>query len=67
MDESEGKGTKYPNASKTQDAKKENPKEKGYKGRSKLSLEEMEKYQKEGKCLKCGEHGHISHECPKKT
>ena len=64
VDESKGKATKLPNASKTQDAK---PKEKGYKGRFKLSLEEMEQYWKEGKCFKCGEHGHMPCTCPKKA
>ena len=39
VDESKGKGTKPPNAPSTQDAK---TKEKGYKGRSKLSPKEME-------------------------
>ena len=63
VDESKGKGTKVPNASKTQDIK---PKEKGYKGRSKLSPEEMKQYQKEGKFFKCSEHKHMSCTCPTK-
>ena len=42
VDESNGKGTKPPNASKTQDAKKEKPKDMGYNGRLQLSLKEME-------------------------
>ena len=67
--ESKGKGTQFPNASKTQgkDSKKVPSKEKGYKGRSKLSPEEMEQYCKDGKCFKSGETGHVLRVCPKKT
>ena len=60
-----GKGKEPPNASKNLDVKKDKPKEKGYKERSKISL--VVEYRKEGKCFKCGEHGHMSCECPKKT
>ena len=67
VDESKQKGTKSPNASKTQDVKKEKPKGMGFRGRSKLSLEEMEQYLKEGKCFKCGDHGHLSCVYPKQT
>ena len=67
MDGSKGKGINLPNASKTQDAKKDKPNEKGYKGRSKLSPVQMEQHQKEGKCFKDGDHGNMSHEYPKKT
>ena len=41
-DDSNWKGTKPPNASKTQDAKKEKSKDMGFRGRFKLSLKEME-------------------------
>ena len=64
VEESKVKGIKLPNASKTQDAKKDKPKEKGRKGGSKLSLMEMEHYWKEGNCFKCGEYGSMSQECP---
>ena len=68
VDESKGKDAKLSNASKTQDAKKENLKEKGYKEKSKLSLslKVLDQYCKEGKCFKCGECGHIPRECLRK-
>ena len=44
MGEPKGKGVQVPNASKVLAAKKSKNKEKGYKGQSKLFLEEMEQY-----------------------
>ena len=42
-------------------------KEKNYNGKAKLSLEEIEKYRKDNKCLKCSEQVHVSRVCPKKN
>ena len=50
--EQKGKGAHVPYASKVPIAKKGKNQEKGYKGRSKLSLEKIEQYQKNNKCFK---------------
>ncbi|RYA40971.1 retroviral-like aspartic protease family protein, partial [Enterobacter cloacae complex sp. GF14B] len=43
-------------------------KEKGvYKGKNKLSPEELEAFRKDHKCFKCGEQGHGYRSCPKKN
>ena len=34
-------------------------KEKGYKGKACLTEAQMEQYQKDNKCFKCGEQGHV--------
>ena len=47
------------NASKTPKAK-----EKGFKGKVRLSQEDMECYKKEKKCFKYGQEGHVSRVCP---
>ena len=52
VDESKREAAKLSNASKTQDAKKEKLKEKGYKEKSKLSPKVMDQYRKEGKSYK---------------
>ena len=67
VDESKGKDAKSSKALRTQDVQKEKLKEKGYKGKSKLSPKVMDQYCKEGKCFKCGECRHILCKCPKKT
>ena len=56
-----------PNACRVLAAKKAKNQEKGYKGKSKLSFEEMEQFQKDNKCFKHGEQGHALRVCPKKT
>ncbi|RYA67130.1 hypothetical protein DD592_27770, partial [Enterobacter cloacae complex sp. 2DZ2F20B] len=43
-------------------------KEKGvYKGKNKLSPEEIERYRKDNRCFKCGEQGHAYRACPQKN
>ncbi|MCO5613485.1 hypothetical protein L7F22_067762 [Adiantum nelumboides] len=43
-------------------------KEKGvFKGKNKLTPEELERYRKENKCFKCGEQGHSYRSCPQKN
>ncbi|WP_255573307.1 hypothetical protein, partial [Enterobacter cloacae complex sp. 4DZ3-17B2] len=43
-------------------------KEKGvYKGKNKLSPEELERYHKHNRCFKCGEQGHVYRACPQKN
>ena len=37
-----------------------------YKGPNKLTLEELESYQKENKWFWCGEQGHVNRQCPKR-
>ena len=46
------------------DNKKKDSKE--YKGQNKLSLKDLEKYQKENQCYRCGEQGHSYCNCPNK-
>ena len=66
--EPKGKGVQFPNASKVLAAtKKAKNQEKGYKGQSKISLDEMEKYWKDKKCFKCNKQGHMLLVCPKKN
>ena len=65
--EQKGKGAQTQNASKVTIAKKTKNQEKGYKGKARLSLEQMEQYRKENKCFKCGEIGHVSRVCPTKS
>jgi len=67
--EPKGKNSTNQNSSKAQGNNNNNKskvKEKGYKGKSKLSPEELENYRKDNKCFKCGEKGHVSRNCPKK-
>ena len=48
--------------------KGEKKKDKGlYKGKNRLSPEEMERYRKENRCYKCGEQGHAYRACPLRT
>ena len=70
-DQHEFKGGKTSHATNYSKAhgnnKKGTVKEKGYKVKANLSLEEIEKYRKDHKYLKCGEQGHVSHVCPKRN
>ena len=65
-EELKGKQSTMINISKTSNngssnnTNKGKAKEKGYKGKSKLSLKEMEWYCKENKCFKCGQKRHGS-------
>ncbi|MCO5562209.1 hypothetical protein L7F22_015835 [Adiantum nelumboides] len=38
-----------------------------YKGKERLTLEELERYRKENKCFKCGEQVHSYHTCPQRN
>ena len=65
-EELKGKQSTTTNALKTSNngnnnANKGKAKEKGYKEKSKLSPEEMERYRKENKCFKYGQQGHVSY------
>ncbi|MCO5554859.1 hypothetical protein L7F22_008395 [Adiantum nelumboides] len=43
-------------------------KEKGvYKGKNRLTAEELERYRKDNRCLKCGEQGHAYQACPQRN
>ncbi|MCO5552157.1 hypothetical protein L7F22_005667 [Adiantum nelumboides] len=43
-------------------------KEKGvYKGKNRLTPEELERYRKDNRCFKCGEQGHSYRTCPKRN
>ena len=66
MREQKGKGAQAQNASKFPIVKKTKNQERGYKEKSRLSLEQVEKYHKENKCFKCGETRHVSCVCPTK-
>ncbi|MCO5548770.1 hypothetical protein L7F22_002232 [Adiantum nelumboides] len=55
------------NYSKALGNNKAKDKEKCYKGKAKLSPEEREHYRKDNKCFKCGEPGHVSRLCPKRS
>ena len=48
--EQKGKGVQTPNASKAQVVKKTKNQERGYKGKARLTPEQMEQYRKENKC-----------------
>ena len=41
-------------------------KDKAFKGKARLSPEEVECYRKDNKCFKCGEQGHVSRVCSKR-
>ena len=60
------KDAQAPNASKDQSIKKMKNQERGYKGKPRLSPEQMEQYRKENTCYKCSETGHVSRVCPTK-
>ena len=67
QNEQKGKTNATQNSSKAQsNNNKAKVKEKGYKGKAKLSPEELERYRKDNKCFKCGESGHVSRVCPKR-
>ncbi|WP_219823842.1 hypothetical protein, partial [Enterobacter cloacae complex sp. CH23B] len=38
-----------------------------YKGKNKLSPEELDRYRKDNRCFKCGEQGHAYRACPQKN
>ncbi|MCO5608484.1 hypothetical protein L7F22_062694 [Adiantum nelumboides] len=65
--EQKGKNHIAQNSSKALGNNKAKAKGKGYKGKAKLSFEEIERYRKDNKCFKCGEQGHVSHVCPKRS
>ena len=65
--EQKGKGAQAPNASNAPTLKKKpKNKERGYKGKPRLTLKQMEQYHKDNKCYKCGESGHVSRVYPTK-
>ena len=64
--EQKGKGTSTSNASNAQSMKKKKTPDRGYKGKARLTPEQMDQYRRENKCYKCGETGHVSRVCPTK-
>ena len=68
QNEQKGKTNATQNSSKAHsNNNKAKVKEKGYKGKTKLSTKDMEHYRKDNKCFKCGEQGHVSRVCPKRS
>ena len=66
--ESKGKTSNATNSSKAHgNNNKGKVKEKDYKGKAKLSVEEIQMYRLDEKCSKCGEKGHVSHVFPKRN
>ncbi|RYA46877.1 reverse transcriptase domain-containing protein [Enterobacter cloacae complex sp. GF14B] len=68
----ENKGSNEPkgkdNVQKSPKGNSNKAKEKGvYKGKNKLSPEELERYRKDNRCFKCGEQGHAYRACPQKN
>ena len=62
------KTSTYQHSAQPSNNKKKKPsKGKGYKGKIKLSPEELERYQKESRCYRCGEKGHLSRTFPKRN
>ena len=60
--QSKRKASLKANASKTPTAK-----EKGFKGKARLSQEGMEWYKNKKNCFNCGQEGHVSRVCPKRN
>ncbi|MCO5553269.1 hypothetical protein L7F22_006790 [Adiantum nelumboides] len=65
--EPKGKNNIAQSSSKALCNNKAKAKEKGYKDKAKLLFEEIQHYCKDNKCFKCGEQGHVSCVCPKRS
>ncbi|MCO5570541.1 hypothetical protein L7F22_024264 [Adiantum nelumboides] len=61
----EHKGKNQPPNSSKGNSSNNKAKEKGvYKGKDRLTPEELERYRKDNRCFKCGEQGHAYRACP---
>ncbi|MCO5574456.1 hypothetical protein L7F22_028241 [Adiantum nelumboides] len=64
----EHKGKNQPQNSSKGNSSNNKAKEKGvYKGKNRLTLEELERYRKDNRCFKCGEQGHAYRACPQRN
>ncbi|MCO5594527.1 hypothetical protein L7F22_048559 [Adiantum nelumboides] len=64
----EHKGKNQPQNSSKGNSSNNKAKEKGvYKGKNRLTPEELERYHKDNRCFKCGEQGHSYLACPQRN
>ncbi|MCO5568294.1 hypothetical protein L7F22_021993 [Adiantum nelumboides] len=64
----EYKGKNFSQNSSKGNSNNNKAKEKGvFKGKNRLTPEELERYRKENKCFKCGEQGHSYRSCPQRN
>ncbi|MCO5568483.1 hypothetical protein L7F22_022182 [Adiantum nelumboides] len=64
----EHKGKNQPSNSSKGNSSNNKAKEKGvYKGKNRLTPEELECYRKDNRCFKCGEQGHAYRACPQRN
>ncbi|MCO5611979.1 hypothetical protein L7F22_066239 [Adiantum nelumboides] len=64
----EYKGKNFSQNSSKGNSNNNKAKEKGvFKGKNKLTPEELKRYRKENKCFKCGEQGHSYRSCPQRN
>ncbi|MCO5551366.1 hypothetical protein L7F22_004868 [Adiantum nelumboides] len=64
----EHKGKNQPQNSSKGNSSNNKAKEKGvYKGKNRLTPEELERYRKDNRCFKCGEQGHAYRTCPQRN
>ncbi|MCO5607079.1 hypothetical protein L7F22_061271 [Adiantum nelumboides] len=64
----EHKGKNQPQNSSKGNSSNNKAKEKGvYKGKNRLTPEELERYRKDNRCFKCGEQGHAYRACPQRN
>ncbi|MCO5559164.1 hypothetical protein L7F22_012757 [Adiantum nelumboides] len=64
----EHKGKNQPPNSSKGNSSNNKSKEKGvYKGKNRLTPEELERYRKDNRCFKCGEQGHAYQACPQRN
>ncbi|MCO5601201.1 hypothetical protein L7F22_055320 [Adiantum nelumboides] len=64
----EHKGKNQPQNSSKGKSSNNKAKEKGvYKGKNRLTPEELERYRKDNRCFKCGEQGHAYRACPQRN
>ncbi|MCO5577871.1 hypothetical protein L7F22_031706 [Adiantum nelumboides] len=64
----EHKGKNQPLNSSKGNSSNNKAKEKGvYKGKNRLTPEELERYRKDNRCFKCGEQGHAYRACPQRN
>ncbi|MCO5597948.1 hypothetical protein L7F22_052035 [Adiantum nelumboides] len=64
----EHKGKNQPSNSSKGNSSNNKAKEKGvYKGKNRLTPEELERYRKDNRCFKCGEQGHAYRVCPQRN
>ncbi|MCO5558213.1 hypothetical protein L7F22_011792 [Adiantum nelumboides] len=64
----EHKGKNQPQNSSKGNSSNNKAKEKGvYKGKNRLTPEELERYRRDNRCFKCGEQGHAYRACPQRN